>query len=148
MEVILIENVQKLGKKFETIDVKKGYALNYLIPQGLARTATNSTLKSLQKQREIHKQKREEKEKELAQKLSTLAGTALTLTRKANDQGHLFAGISPDDIVDALNDKEGIEVDPDYIILEHGIKEVGEHKVPIHIQDKSIELTLSVEAEE
>lgn len=148
MKVILLKDVKNVGKKYEETEVKKGYALNYLLPQELALTATNQTLKALADERARHTEKMREQEKELAEKLATLGDTAVTINAKANEQGHLFAGIGRDEVVAALNETHDLTLDSTHIDLEHAIKEVGDHEIPVTIADQKITLTVTVEAGE
>lgn len=148
MKVILLKDVKNVGRKFEEVDVKKGYALNFLLPQELARTATNETLQALSQERERHEEMVKKQEEELTQKLESIGEAQVSITAKANEQGHLFAGIGKEEIARAFKESQDIDLDPRYIELEHVIKEVGEHEIPISIMDKEISLTLTVEAEQ
>ena len=134
MEIILKQDVPNLGYKDDIIHVKNGYALNYLIPQGLAVTATGSTLKA---HNEILKQRahKEEKIKEEAQKIAeTLKGVSLSIGAKTSTKGKIFGSVNAIQIAEALQEK-GYSIDRKSITFKEDlIKEVGTYhaKVRLH----------------
>jgi len=148
MKVILKEDVPKLGRMGDTVDVAAGYGRNYLIPQGKAVLATSKNVKSLQHQRRLIQRKAElfrEEAKGLAGKLS---GMTITLFRKVVEDEKLYGSVSVSDIAQALEDS-GVIVERKMIKLDEPIKTVGEHKVAIRVHaDVTAELTLQVEKEE
>ena len=125
MEVILKNDVPNLGYKDDIVNVKNGYALNYLIPKGLAITATGSALKS---HNEIMKQRahKEEKIKEVAQEMATvLKGITLSIGAKTSTKGKIFGSVNAIQIAEALEEK-GYTVDRKNITFKEDlIKEVG-----------------------
>jgi large subunit ribosomal protein L9 len=144
MEVILLRDMENLGKVGEIVKVKDGYARNYLIPEGIALPATKSNiarvrneLKALQRkaQRQI------ERYKELAEQLSS---TRLVIEHEAGEEGKLFGSVTTSQIEKALH-KAGFEgVEKRQIILEKPIREVGSYEVKIHLF-KDIEATITVD---
>lgn len=148
MKVILLSDVRKVGRKYEMKDVSDGYALNFLIPRKLAEVATQSTIKKLE-QKKAEDQKREKAEIEaITKELSTLKGTALLITAKANEKGHLFSSISKEDLASAIKKERGVTVPLHYIALEKPIKEVGDRNVDVNMGDASVTLAVSIKAEE
>lgn len=124
MKVLLCEDVAKLGWLGDIVEVKDGYARNYLLPQGLAVIPTEAAVRSLAKEKakraEARRLEREEKER-----LSvSLEGVELQLSAKANVQGRLFGSVTEADIAEALRQK-GFAVTADMVQLETHIKEVG-----------------------
>lgn len=146
MDVILLENVKKVGDKFETVSVKRGFALNFLIPQNLARPATDAFLSSIQEEKERHQKEEGVREQEILKTIETLED-GIVIKAKANEQGHLFAGISPDDILEALQEQKNIYLRDRNIDMSHGIKAVGDHKIPLMVAGTETKLTVTVEAE-
>lgn len=138
MKIILLKDVAKIGKRYETKEVADGFAVNSLIPQKLAIAATPDAVKriSLELAREAGEKKVQE---ELMNKsLKAIEGTAVTYTGKTNDKGHLFAGLHAKEIAELVGLKA------EYIVLSKPLKEVGEHKIQIKIADKSAIFTLSI----
>lgn len=146
MEIILIKDVENLGYANDIVNVRPGYANNYLIPNGLARVATDSAKKVLAenlKQRAHKDAKILADAQALAEKLANLP---LSFTVKAED-GKIFGSITSADVAEALAAK-GIEVDRKNISVEP-IKTVGEYKAAIKLhREVKAEVTLSVAAEE
>lgn len=148
MNVILKEDVKNLGRMGDTVDVKDGYARNYLLPKKLAIEASDRNLKAVE---ELKKQiaRRLEKEKEdaksLAQKLSVLT---LTLRAKAGEEGKLFGSITTMDIEEALRG-QGLEVDKKKITLEEPIKRLGSYTASVRLgPEATATLVIEVEAEQ
>jgi large subunit ribosomal protein L9 len=129
MQIILQEDVEKLGNRGEVVDVAEGYARNYLLPHKLGVPANTGNLKRLERIRGSLA-KRTATEQESAQKLAEmLAGVTVTLKRKAGENDQLFGSVNAADISEAL-DKQGYTVDKRKITLDPPIKLVGEYQVP------------------
>ena len=125
MKVVLLKDVRKIGRAHEVVNVKDGYALNHLIPSQMAVLATSVTVKNA----ESHLAKvDEERTMEAALIKQTIAGLSdgqVTITKKANEQGHLYDAVDAKDIAEAA----GLPVDS--ISLEKPIKELGRFTVPV-----------------
>jgi large subunit ribosomal protein L9 len=148
MQIILQEDVEKLGTRGQVVEVAEGYARNYLLPRKLALAATPGNLKQLGRMRATFA-KREATEKESAQKLAeVLAGVTLTLSRKAGDNDQLFGSVTASDVSDALA-AQGITIDKRKIQLNDPIKLIGEYQVPVKIfreVDGTVKLVVQREA--
>jgi large subunit ribosomal protein L9 len=131
MKIILLKDVPKLGKKFDVKDVSSGHALNLLIPQGLAVSATPEQMKRVLVDKERLDAERKIHEDLLIKNIKDLEGTTLTICSKANDKGHLFAGIHREELVAELKKQTELQIDPSFIQLEHPIKEVGEYSIEV-----------------
>jgi large subunit ribosomal protein L9 len=133
MDIILKNDVPNLGYKDDIVNVKNGYALNYLIPQGLAITATGSALKS---HNEILKQRahKEEKIKEQAQEIANvLKNVTLSVGAKTSTKGKIFGSVNAIQIAEALQEK-GFTVDRKSITFKEDlIKEVGTYHARIRL---------------
>jgi len=125
MEIILKHDVPNLGYKDDIVNVRNGYALNYLIPQGLAVTATGSTLKA---HNEILRQRSHKEEKikqEAMQMAETLKGISLSIGAKTSTKGKIFGSVNAIQIAEALQEK-GFNIDRKNITFKEDlIKEVG-----------------------
>lgn len=130
MEVILIDDVEGLGKKGSTVKVKNGYARNFLVPRKLAIPTGLKAAKvflAMAKQRDIAK----DKDKKAAELIAAkYAGATVTATSRAGEDGTLFGSITAADIADLLG-KKGLETDRKKIVLDEPIKTLGDHPVKI-----------------
>jgi large subunit ribosomal protein L9 len=132
MQIILQEDVEKLGTRGQVVEVKEGYARNFLLPRKLALEASAGNMKRLEKMRATFA-KKEATEKGDAQKLAELlAGVSLELTRKAGDNDQLFGSVTTADISDALA-AQGFTLDKKKITLAEPIKVVGEYDIAIKL---------------
>ena len=133
MKVILLKDIQNLGKKYDIKEVKNGYARNFLIPQDLAKSATRQTLKWLKSKKESIKKEIEEDLKKEQETASTLDGLELNISVKVGEEGQLFESINSQKISDKL--KETVyDVKKSKIILEEPIKTLGEFPIKINLE--------------
>ena len=146
MKVILLKDVQKVGRKYEVVNVAEGFAMNSLIPRGLAETATEKALLRADKFKATEDADRKVREDLLLKNLKDLSGVTLEISGKANEKGHLFAGIHKEELIPALKEQTRLDIDQSYIVLDKPLKEVGEHKVEVKVQDKSAEFTVVIKA--
>lgn len=147
MKIILLKDIPKVGKQHEIKEVSSGHAINLLIPRGDAIAATPEALKRTETMRTKSEAERKIREDLLVKNLKDLDGTTLTVSGKANDKGHLFAGLHKDEIVAELLKQTGLQINPDMIMLEHPVKEVGEHTIEVKAEGKSVKFKLVVTAE-
>ncbi len=150
MEVILKQDVNKLGYKDEIVKVRDGYANNYLIPQGYAIMATESNKKILAeniKQRTFKEAKIRQEAEEFAARLATIEG--LKIAAKASESGKIFGSVNTIQIADAIKAQFDIDVDRKKIsIVGDAIKEIGTHKVVVSVyKEIKPEITFEVYAE-
>ncbi len=147
MKVILLSDVAKVGKKYDTVDVAPGYARNFLLARGLGEAITKVNGKRVA---EMTKKRETEKKKQIDLLDRSLAGVpkvALTITRKANEEGHLYAGVTRDELAQLLAKELHALFTADNIDLEKPIKEVGKFKITVLVGEKKAEFDLAVEAE-
>tara|TARA_Y100001936_G_C16077779_1_gene675281 strand:- start:598 stop:1053 length:456 start_codon:yes stop_codon:yes gene_type:complete len=145
MQIILMENISSLGQLGDVINVKNGYARNFLIPQGKAKRATETSIAEFES-------KRSELEKAAAEKLADvksyaakLEGLMVQITQKTGVDGKLFGSVTSADIVEALK-VQGFEVDRTMLRMPDGpLKSVGDHPISIVLHsDVSVNVTISV----
>lgn len=147
MKIILTENVAKVGQKYDIVEVAPGYARNFLLARNLGEAVTE---KSAKRVAELHRKKEvlEAKAKELlSSALKGGKGIALTFTAKANEEGHLFAGIDRAMIAEKAGEALNAEITPDMIELEKPIKELGEKTITISAHGSSVQAVVSVSKE-
>ena len=140
MKVLLCEDVEELGWLGDVVEVKDGYARNYLLPQGVATVPTEANVKSLAEEKTKRAEFRKLAFEKLEQVASAVEGAEAVVAAKANEQGHLFGSVSERDIATNLRE-QGFEVSDNMVHLDGHIKEVGTHEVALKI---SAELTVKV----
>src|SRR5438445_12459179 len=148
MEVILREDVEKLGSRGEVVKVAAGYARNFLLPKKLAVTATGSNKKIVEQERQSHLRK-EAKQVGEAQDLSKLlTGVTVTILQKAGENDQLFGSVTAKDVADALSAKN-FTIDRRKIQLDDPIRTLGEFKVGVKLhRDVTAEVTVVVAKED
>jgi large subunit ribosomal protein L9 len=132
MQVILQENVEKLGTRGEVVDVAKGYARNYLLPRKLALEASANNLKRLEKIRGGLAKRTATEREQAQQQAGLLAGVTVTLARKAGENDQLFGSVTAADLAEALG-RQGFEIDKRRVQLDEPIKVVGEYTVTVKL---------------
>ena len=142
MKVILLQDIEKLGKKYEVREVKNGYARNFLIPQGLVKIATDKALEWLKIQKEAGEKKAEQALKTTQEVASTLDGQEVIISVKVGEDGQLFESIGVQKIFDELK-KMGFNVKKKQIDLAEPIKELGEFPVKIKL-DHNLEPEITI----
>lgn len=142
IQLLLIHNVEHLGKQGELVEVKNGYALNYLLPQGLATIATDHHKRMVDKHREKLREIELQKLRSYQDQADELAKQSITIEANANDEGHLYGSVGPHEIVDSLK-SVGIHLAQDQIRLDGPLKELGLYTIKVHLHSE-IEASLKV----
>jgi large subunit ribosomal protein L9 len=132
MQVILRERLENLGDAGSVVDVKPGYARNYLIPQGLAYEASEANVRRLERERAQVARRAEEQLASARASAGELEGVSLTFHARAGDEGRLFGSITSADIAERLAE-QGIEVDRRQIELDEPLKSLGVFSVPVRL---------------
>lgn len=148
MKVILRERVSSLGDPGDVVEVKPGYARNFLLPSGKALEATPGNIDSLRRQKSIITARAERDHSRAEKAAERIAGLTCHLRQKAGEEGRLFGSVTSMDIAAWLAG-HGVEVDRKRIVLEHPIKELGEHTVTVKLYAAiQADLKVIVEKEE
>ena len=148
MKVILKEDVQNLGQQGDVVEVKSGYARNYLMPQKLAILFTKQQKKSIEEAQRVEERKLEREKDQLESVLKQVEDLSLSLKMQSEEDSKLFGSVTKLDIVKLL-DENGITIDKKYVDLSSPIKTLGEHKVNIvFTKEMSASFTLTVEKED
>lgn len=142
MKVILLQDVENLGKKLEIKEVKDGYARNFLIPQNLAKTVTKQSLAWLEAQKEVTEKEVEEDLKKVQELASALDDIEVNFAVKVGEAGQLFESINNVKIAEKLKEM-GFEVKKSQINLDQPIKKLGEFAVKINL-DHNLEVDIKV----
>ena len=135
MKIILIKDVEHLGKAGDQLEVKNGYARNYLIPQGMALRSTPQSLNRFKEEARLLEMKKDralKKSRELAEKLKTLS---LTIPVQVGEEDRVFGAVTSQIIAEQLHDK-GYEIDKRQIQLDEPIKALGIYDIPIKLHSE------------
>jgi large subunit ribosomal protein L9 len=148
MEIILRQDVEKLGNRGQMIKVAAGYARNYLLPKKLAVAATESNKKIVEQERQAYL-RRETKVQGDAQDLAKMMGSVeLTIVQKAGENDQLFGSVTTADLAAAF-EKQGYTIDRKKILLEDPIKALGDYKVAVRLhREVSVDVPVHVVKEE
>ncbi len=148
MEVILREDLEKVGSRGALVKVADGYARNFLLPKRLAVLATESNKKIVEQEKEAHV-RREAKVQGDAESLAQLmSNVTVTLRHRVGENNHLFGSVTAKDIADAL-EAQNFHIERRKIQLDEPIRTVGEHKVPVRLyRDVSVDVNVIVEPEQ
>lgn len=132
MEVILNQDIEKLGKAGTVINVKPGFARNFLIPNGLALLSTTANLKKVDQEKQRKTSQIEKAKKEYEELKERLEGLSLTMPVLTQEEDKIYGSVSANDIVQALKD-EGFDIDKHSLILDEPIKSLGIYEIPLKL---------------
>jgi large subunit ribosomal protein L9 len=148
MEVILREDIDKLGSRGEVVKVAPGYARNFLLPKRLAVAATDSNKKIVEQERQAHLRKEAKAVGEATQLAQIMTGATVRIAQKAGENDQLFGSVTSKDIAEALA-AQNYNIDRRKIQLDEPIRQLGEYKVPVKLhKDVTVEITVVVAREE
>ena len=148
MKVILKEDVQNLGQQGDVVEVKAGYARNYLMPKRLAILFTEQQQKSIEEAQKVELRKLEREKDQIDSVLKDIKALSLSLKMKSEEDNKLFGSVTKLDIVSLL-EENGVKIDKKYIDLDSPIKTLGEHTVNVSFtKDMSESFTVLVEKED
>jgi large subunit ribosomal protein L9 len=147
-QAVLLEDVEKLGRRGDPIDVSPGYLRNYLIPRKLAMPATAGALEEAQRRRDAAEKADKARAEREAEAASLLSKTVLTIYQRAGEDGKLFGSVGAKEIVDAIRDARDLRIDRRKVRLEQPIREVGTHMVEIELADGTVAAVKTIVTEE
>ena len=148
MEVILREDIEKLGNRGQVVKVASGYARNFLLPKKLAVLANESNKKIVEQERQAHLRKEAKLQGEAQELAKLMNGVTVTIKQKAGENDQLFGSVTSKDVADALA-AANYTIDRRKVQLEEPIKSLGEFKVPVRLhKEVTAEITVVVAKEE
>jgi large subunit ribosomal protein L9 len=148
MEVILKQDVDKLGSTGQVVKVAAGYARNFLVPRGLAVAATASNKKIIDQVRQAELRKEAKSAADATELAKSMANVVISIRMKAGENDQLFGSVTAQDIADQLAAK-GYTIERKKVMLDHPIRSIGEHKVVVKLhKDVSFELPVNVAKDE
>lgn len=142
MKVLLCEDVEKLGWLGDVVEVSVGYARNYLLPQGIGKVATETSIKAIADEKAKRAEQRIQDGKRLENAAKAVEGAEAVVAAKANEQGHLFGSVTERQIAANLRE-QGFEVADEVVQLSEHIKQVGKHAVTLKFAD-DVTVTVNV----
>lgn len=149
MEVLLLTDVEDLGRAGEVREVNPGYARNYLIPQGLAQVATEATLKQADGWRQAARARQEREEAQLAGLADRIEGSSLRFEARVGEEDRIYGSITAGDIAEALSREVGEPVDKRKVVLEQPIRELGTREVTVKLSARhQVQVSVTVERAE
>jgi large subunit ribosomal protein L9 len=134
MKVLLCEDIDKLGWLGDVVEVKTGYARNYLIPQGLAKVANEASIRSIAEEKAKRAEQRKLEGRRLEEAAKAIEGAEAVIAAKANELGHLFGSVNERQIAANLR-AQGFEVRDEIVQLPEHIKQIGTHPVTLKFRD-------------
>ena len=147
MKVILLSDLRHTGRRGEIVEVKPGFARNYLMPKGLAALATDANQKWFEQQRTKIEARLEQEREAAAADAAKIDGTRVSIAKRASETETLYGSVTPVEIAEALAAK-GIEVDRKVLDLAGGIKTLGEHTVRVDLHPEvTAEIVVEVVSE-
>ncbi len=129
MKIILLKDIENLGKRWDVKEVKRGYAKNFLLPKGLVQIATSKNMESLEERRELEKKKAEEELKLVQKQASLIDGTEVTIPVKVEEEGTVYGSVTSQMMAEELAKLGFKDIRNSQIVLESPIKELGEFPV-------------------
>lgn len=146
MKVILLKDVPKIGRKYDVKNVADGYAVNMLLPRGLAKVATTEAVRQIELLKAQDLTEKKIQEELLLKSLALVKDIRVVITEKANEKGHLFAGVTKERLSTEVEKASRIKLDPESIKINKPIKEVGKHVIIVEIQGKKSEFALEIKS--
>ncbi|HZY66181.1 MAG TPA: 50S ribosomal protein L9 [Rubrobacteraceae bacterium] len=133
MQVILTQDVEKIGQRGDIVDVSRGYVRNFLVPRNLAEVATPSKMEEARRQME----EAEERDRRMAERAEEIAGTlnksVITIEARTGEDERLFGSVTAANIADAIQKARNLRIDRRRIMLDDPIKSLGTHQVPVQV---------------
>ena len=149
MKVILLENIKRIGSIGEVIDVKRGFARNFLIANKKALYASKENIKEVEKIKNDLNKKDLEKKKNAQEIFNKINNTNLIFNKLATEKEELYGSVKPSEICEAIKSQKKIEIKPSLIQLNQEIKKLGKFKVKVDLHSQlQAELKITVQAEE
>jgi large subunit ribosomal protein L9 len=144
MQIILLERVEKLGQMGDLVNVKPGYARNYLLPQGKALRANKANLERFESERAQREADNLTRRKDAEGEAEKMNGLAVNMVRAASEMGQLFGSVTSRDIAEAVTEA-GFTVNRDQVILDKSIKTLGLHDVRVRLHPEvSVSVTVNI----
>jgi|SRR3989344_6017483 len=144
MKVLLIRDIPKLGKRGQIVDANDGYARNFLIPRKYAISEGGKEAQAIHAELKTDERQKRLELKHARRIAEIISSKTIEISKTANEKGHLYAGISPEEIAKAINQQLRIDCDPARIEIIESIKRTGNYKISFLCPEGEIKFTLNV----
>jgi len=144
MKVLLLQNVKGTGLKGEIKNVADGYALNMLIPRGLAKKADENTIKTVNEKVEAKEARNEKEKTDTIKNLNELSGQVITISETANEKGHLYKAIDVKRLLGEIGTQKKINLKEKSVKTSVHFKEVGEYEIELEDYGKKVKINLEI----
>ena len=148
MKIILLKDINKLGRKDEINEVNDSYAFNFLIPQKMAVRATKELELAVAARIKRAQTEKVVQHDELEKAAGRLNGKKITIIKEASDKGKLFAAVSAEEILAEIKKELGVSLDSGHFKIGEHLKQIGVHEVPLQISGKKANLIVEIKAKE
>ncbi len=146
MQVILLENIMKLGKIGDQVEVKNGFARNYLLRQGKALRASKENVEFVSKKKDELTKKNEEAKNQFKEQAAKISNKTLKFNKESKENGELYGSIKPKEVSSAFKTVLGVEINPSQIDLRQEITQIGKYKINVNLHAEVIaSVNLSVD---
>ncbi|HRY62975.1 MAG TPA: 50S ribosomal protein L9 [Candidatus Paceibacterota bacterium] len=143
MKIILLKDVPKIGRRYEIKEVSDGYARNFLLKNGLGEIATDAIVRKMDEEKKKTEADKKNREAKVNEKIASISKEPIVIESKANEDGHLFAGIKKEEVLKLITDR-GAEIKPEELEMNKPIKEIGPHEVSVKISGKTAKIKIEV----
>ena len=146
MQIILLENIIKLGKIGDLVDVKNGYGRNFLLKTGKALRFSKENLDYVSKQKDELNRKNIELKKKLKETAQLINNKSFSFSKESKENGELYGSIKPKEISNAINDKINVKVKPSQIVLKNDLNKIGTYKIEINFHSEvSAQISIKID---
>ena len=146
MKVILLQDVAKLGRRFDVVNVPDGYGMNKLIPKGMAKPATPENIKRVQAQAAQNDAAKAQVDETFAAAVAAVGDTVIAVTAEANEDGKLFQALKPEVIAEAVAAQVSATILPEQVVIKAPIKHTGEYTMEFSSGETHAPVTINVTA--
>jgi len=144
MKVILLQDVAKIGRRFDIVEVPSGYGMNKLIPQGMAKPATPENVKAIEAQSAKTASDRAAGDESFAAAVEAIKGVALEIAVEASEEGRMFQALKADTIAEAIKEKTNQDIPVSQVVIKTPIKEIGTHAIELVSGSATVSIEVSV----
>lgn len=146
MKVILLQDVAKIGRRFEIVEVPSGYGMNKLIPQGMAKPASPENVKAINAQSAKTEAERAAGNEAFTEAVAAIQENPLTITVEANEEGRMFQALKIATVLEAVQAATTKEMKESQVVIKTPIKEVGEHTIEFVSGDTQVPMVITIAA--
>lgn len=145
MKILLKQDISGVGRKGEVIEMRTGYARNFVIPKGFGTQASKKDEERAEQLKEEREKTMKERQEKLEEALKRVNGKTVTISAHGGENGQLYAGLNKGHILPAINEQLGEEFEEEHLVLSEAIKSAGEHEIVLSVDGKKSKVMVEVE---